>query len=52
VTNTYGGNFFMPSIRAYAMYDESIIAITSGTQKENPDEKSRPLFRRPKRVRS
>ena len=32
VTNVYGGNFFRPAIHAYAMYDESVVALIPGVR--------------------
>jgi uncharacterized protein YfaS (alpha-2-macroglobulin family) len=32
VNRAYGGNYFMPAIHAYAMYDESIHALIPGTR--------------------
>ncbi len=32
VNKTYKGNYFMPAIHAYVMYDESIRAVIPGTR--------------------
>jgi uncharacterized protein YfaS (alpha-2-macroglobulin family) len=35
VNKTYNGNYYMPAIHAYAMYDESIRAVIPGTRSES-----------------